>query len=211
MARKYYLGIDLGGTNIKTGVVDDDAKLLSKYSTPTCVEGNHSDTILKRMGQAGEIVIEQAGITVDDIAAIGVGSPGVLNHKEGFILAQPNIQGWKTSPFETSSADISKINSPPSKTTLTSPPGANFGPVSAREPILSSCSHSERASAAESSTAGDSSEATATMPPNLDISSSNPAADAAIVDNWAASKLTPLPQTPLKSPPNKYVPGVPPP
>ncbi|NLE29333.1 MAG: ROK family protein [Phycisphaerae bacterium] len=98
MARKYYLGIDLGGTNIKTGVVDDDAKLLSKYSTPTCVEGNHSDTILKRMGQAGEIVIEQAGITVDDIAAIGVGSPGVLNHKEGFILAQPNIQGWKNVP-----------------------------------------------------------------------------------------------------------------
>jgi glucokinase len=98
MSRKYYLGIDLGGTNIKTGVVDDNAQVLSKYSTPTCVEGNHSDTILKRMGQAGEVAIEQAGLTADDIAAIGVGSPGVLNHKEGLILAQPNIQGWKDVP-----------------------------------------------------------------------------------------------------------------
>jgi glucokinase len=98
MSKKYYLGIDLGGTNIKTGVVDEDAKVLSKYSTPTLAEDGGPKGILTRMGQAGEAAIKQAGLNIDDIVAIGVGAPGALSHKDGIIIAPPNLPGWKNVP-----------------------------------------------------------------------------------------------------------------
>jgi glucokinase len=98
MSKKYYLGIDLGGTNIKTGIVDDEAIVLSKYSTPTLAEDGGPAGVLKRMCEAGEIAIREAGLTIDDVSAIGVGAPGALSHKEGIIIAPPNLPGWKNVP-----------------------------------------------------------------------------------------------------------------
>jgi glucokinase len=94
MAMKYYLGIDLGGTNIKTGVVDENATLLSKISIPTGSVGGPEE-VIARMCQAGQQAIEKAGLTRQNIQAIGIGAPGPLNHRKGLILALPNLPGWK--------------------------------------------------------------------------------------------------------------------
>jgi glucokinase len=97
MAERYYLGIDLGGTNIKAGIVTETAKVLSKLSVTTDAECG-PDHVLSRMCEAGEEAIKQSGISIQDVTAIGVGAPGALSHKKGIIIAPPNLPGWKNVP-----------------------------------------------------------------------------------------------------------------
>ena len=57
----YYVGIDLGGTNIKAGIVDDQGKLLNKESIKTKAE-RPCEEIIKDMGMLAAKVIEEAGL-----------------------------------------------------------------------------------------------------------------------------------------------------
>ncbi len=98
MAKKCFLGLDLGGTYIKAGVVDEDANILSKVSVDTEREGG-VDVVISRMCRAGELAIEEAGLVKKDIDAIGIGSPGTLNHKKGIVIAPPNLPDWRDVPL----------------------------------------------------------------------------------------------------------------
>jgi len=94
---QYYAGIDLGGTNIKAGVVDTEGKVLSNVSIPT--EAEHGpDHVINRMCQAGQAAIDQAKLTKDQIRAVGIGAPGSLSHKDGVIIKPPNLPGWSNVP-----------------------------------------------------------------------------------------------------------------
>ncbi len=85
-----YVGIDLGGTNIAAGVVDDEGKILTSSSRPTnAVRG--ADAIAKDMAELAIEVIKDAGLTEADIKAIGVGSPGSVVNSTGVIAYSNNI------------------------------------------------------------------------------------------------------------------------
>ena len=73
------IGIDLGGTFIKAGIVDETGKILVKGSRPTGVERGHEATIRDMAGLSLELV-EKSGLTLKDIDAIGIGIPGVINN-----------------------------------------------------------------------------------------------------------------------------------
>jgi len=89
-----YVGIDLGGTNIKGGVVDSAGKVVHFQSIET--EGEHGrDHVLDRMGSLVGLVREGAGLPADRIAGVGIGSPGPLNTREGIIHEAPNLPGWE--------------------------------------------------------------------------------------------------------------------
>lgn len=94
----YYLGIDLGGTNIKTGVVDDTGKMLRKHSQPT--ESKYgADRVLKNMVDAANTVVTATGMTLKDIAYIGIGSPGPVDADNGIVISSPNLAGWTNYPM----------------------------------------------------------------------------------------------------------------
>ena len=81
---KYYIGIDLGGTNIVAGVVDENYKIIAKASTKTNLprpEKEIADDMVKVSLEA----IESAGITIDNIEWVGVGTPGIANSEKGII------------------------------------------------------------------------------------------------------------------------------
>ncbi len=85
-----YIGIDLGGTNIKAGAVDADGKLLHKISIPT----NRSpgpDGVTAEMAEAARQVAKAVGWSMDDVAAVGIGAPGPIDFDDGVIVAMPNI------------------------------------------------------------------------------------------------------------------------
>lgn len=86
----YYIGLDLGGTNIKYGVVDDKAKTLSKGSHPT---PSTSDPVILIEGlvHAAHEAVKLAGLPMAQIDFIGVGSPGMLDLKAGVVLIAPNL------------------------------------------------------------------------------------------------------------------------
>jgi len=101
---KCYVGIDLGGLNIKGGVVDATGKVLSFDSIPT--EGQKGrDHVLDRIALLVERAIEQAGIPRGQIAGVGIGSPGPLSIAKGLIYEAPNLPGWVNLPL---AAEIQK-------------------------------------------------------------------------------------------------------
>ena len=94
---KYYVGIDLGGTNIVAGVVDEDYNIIAKASTKTnCPrpEKEIADDMAKTALQA----VKNAGLTIDEIEWIGVGTPGIANSATGIIEYSNNL-GFCNTPM----------------------------------------------------------------------------------------------------------------
>lgn len=94
----FYLGIDLGGTNIKSGVVNDDGRVLSTVSVPTEAERGGAAG-LDRLAEAGHRAVEASGIPWDRIAGVGLGSPGTMDIPAGMLLEPPNLPGWENLPI----------------------------------------------------------------------------------------------------------------
>lgn len=98
MARRVFVGIDLGGTNLKGGVVDDDRRVFCKVSIATEAE-NGPDHVIDLMAGLIDRVIDEAGLTKNDIEAVGIGSPGSMSHTHGIIIKPPNLPGWTNVPL----------------------------------------------------------------------------------------------------------------
>ncbi len=86
----YYIGIDLGGTNIAAGIVDDDGKILKKANVKTG-RTRKSDEIVNDMCMLVIGLMRDAGLTEKDIYSIGIGSPGAHDRENGIILYNNNL------------------------------------------------------------------------------------------------------------------------
>lgn len=86
----YYIGIDLGGTNIAVGIVDENYKLVRKGSTPT-LSHRSPDEIVKDMGNLCLKLLKEEGISLDEVARAGIASPGSIDPKNGVIQYTNNL------------------------------------------------------------------------------------------------------------------------
>lgn len=86
-----YVGIDLGGTNIAAGVVDENNKIISSGSVPTKAERHYSE-IIKDMAELTKTVVKAAGLELTEIKAIGIGSPGTVDSEKGMVAYSNNIR-----------------------------------------------------------------------------------------------------------------------
>lgn len=86
----YYLGIDLGGTNIAAAVVDENYKIIGTGKVKTNCP-RPAEEIAEDMYKAGMMAVESCGLKLDDIAEVGVGAPGSVNPKDGFICYSNNL------------------------------------------------------------------------------------------------------------------------
>ncbi|HTK05702.1 MAG TPA: ROK family protein [Ktedonobacteraceae bacterium] len=91
------IGIDLGGTQIRTAVLQG-GRLLSRISL-LCGENATPERIIPRMFQAVEQALQSAGVTLQQIAGIGIGAPGPLNSHAGIVYCPPNLPGWENVPL----------------------------------------------------------------------------------------------------------------
>lgn len=94
---KYYIGIDLGGTNIVAGVVNENYEIISKASVKTNLprpEQEIAADIIKVSKQA----VENAGITMEQIEWVGMGTPGIANSETGIIEYSNNL-GFVNTPM----------------------------------------------------------------------------------------------------------------
>lgn len=85
-----FIGIDLGGTNIAVGVVDENNNIIASDSTPTLAE-RHWTEIVKDMAELTKKVTADAGFTLDDIESIGIGCPGTIDTDNGMVVYSNNI------------------------------------------------------------------------------------------------------------------------
>ena len=86
----YYIGIDLGGTNIAAGIVNDDFTILKKASTPTMATREPS-AILDDMAKLCYDLLDEAGLKVEDIEYAGIATPGTANHDTGIVVYANNL------------------------------------------------------------------------------------------------------------------------
>ena len=93
----YYLGIDLGGTDIKTGVIDGDFNIVAKHVVPTLTSRSVED-IVADMAAAGKTAVKMAGLSETDIQHVGVGVPGTVNSKTNVVVLTPNM-AWRNVDF----------------------------------------------------------------------------------------------------------------
>ncbi len=96
--KPFFVGIDLGGTNIKLGVVDDLGRTLARDGIPTEVPKGPEDAA-PRMGKAALLVAEKAAVDVADIGRVGLGSPGTMDIPAGKLLKPANLKGWDYFPL----------------------------------------------------------------------------------------------------------------
>ncbi len=88
--REFSIGIDLGGTNIAAGVVDRSGAILAKTSLPTYPQRDYAD-IVADMASAAVTACSMAGISLDRIAGIGIGSPGTVDSRNGTVIYANNL------------------------------------------------------------------------------------------------------------------------
>ena len=89
----YRIGIDLGGTNIAAGIVNDEFEIVCKASIPTGAD-RPANEIAADMAAICHTVCEKAGIDPSEIASVGIASPGIANHDEGIIEYCCNIPSF---------------------------------------------------------------------------------------------------------------------
>ena len=92
-----YIGIDVGGTTIKAGAVDENGTILCKDSRPTGVERGY-EAMIKDMAMLGTWVVEQSGHSMADVKAVGIGIPGIMDPKTGRVPFCTNLH-WHDVPI----------------------------------------------------------------------------------------------------------------
>lgn len=94
---KYYIGIDLGGTNIVAGVVDEKYNIIAKASVKTNCPRDAKD-ICSDMADIALEATKKAGLSINDIEWVGVGTPGIANSETGIIEYSNNL-GFENVPM----------------------------------------------------------------------------------------------------------------
>lgn len=93
----YYVGVDLGGTNIAVGVVNENYEIIGRAKVKTNCP-RPAEEIVDDMAKAVKMAVEDAGLTLKDIETIGVGSPGSVHPITGVIATSNNL-GFNNLPM----------------------------------------------------------------------------------------------------------------
>jgi glucokinase len=85
------VGIDLGGTNIQIGLVDSAGKIVARLGKKTKAD-NGPDAVIERIAKGVRDVCEQAGLSVKDLAGVGIAAAGAIDITTGIVLESPNLR-----------------------------------------------------------------------------------------------------------------------
>ena len=101
---KVIIGVDLGGTFVKTAIVSTERKIIAKASRPSDADGGPK-AVMDAMEASVRDLLAENGLTMDNVLAAGFGAPGPMNWQTGIVYSPPNLPGWKDVPL---AADMSK-------------------------------------------------------------------------------------------------------
>ncbi len=93
---KYYIGIDLGGTFVKAGVVDENCNIVAKASVDSADVAGDAEKVADRMAECARQALANANLTMDDVESIGIGTPGSVDPNTGMIIYANNLNFLNT-------------------------------------------------------------------------------------------------------------------
>lgn len=91
-----FAGIDIGGTNIKGVITDENSVIIISGDTPTPATAKEIDLAIEGLIQS---MIHNAGIKQKQIKAAGIGAAGSVDNRNGIVITSPNIPAWKNYPL----------------------------------------------------------------------------------------------------------------
>ena len=86
----YRIGVDLGGTNIAVGVVDENLKIIGRGKLKTNIP-RPAENIFDDIAKAVSLAVKDAGIKIEEVSSVGVGTPGSVNKATGYIEFANNL------------------------------------------------------------------------------------------------------------------------
>ena len=89
----YYIGIDIGGTNLKSCVADEWGNIKGEASVPTGATRPQKE-VFQDILLSVDRAIYSSGLSMNDINAIGMGSPGMIDYEQGIVIYNNNL-GWR--------------------------------------------------------------------------------------------------------------------
>ncbi len=103
--RPVFVGVDVGGTSIKIGLVDDDGRTISRTQIATNESRGPQDAV-ERTHAGINAELAASGLEWDEIAAVGLGTPGSMDIPRGLILEPPNMPHWRNFPLRDALATL---------------------------------------------------------------------------------------------------------
>ena len=96
---RYIIGIDVGGTNVKLGLVSPNGRITSRSRLNTKSFIRHKDKLIEAIAQRTLELIDAVGLKKKQIMGVGVGLPGFIDPQEGLVRFLPNVPGWHRVPL----------------------------------------------------------------------------------------------------------------
>lgn len=99
MPSHYVVGVDVGGTNIKLGIVNAKGNIVARTSFPTTRFSASKKILIDAIAQHIHDLLTLQRISIKDVFGIGIGLPGLVDPKSGIVRFLPNIPGWRNVPL----------------------------------------------------------------------------------------------------------------
>ncbi len=101
----FFLGVDVGGTSVKIGLVDDNGATLARSADPTLEEAG-PEAAMQQAAAAMQSLLAGVGASLEQVAAVGLGAPGTMDIPSGMVLEPPNLPHWRYFPLRDCLADL---------------------------------------------------------------------------------------------------------
>lgn len=98
--KKYVVGVDVGGTNIKLGLVHPKGHVIARSHFATKSFSSSKERLISALAEEIKAIIDRQGLKRKDIAGVGIGVPGLVDYNKGLVRFLPNIPGWKNVPLK---------------------------------------------------------------------------------------------------------------
>ena len=96
---EYVVGVDLGGTKIFAGIFDQSLECIGTAKVSTKPQRG-VETVIERIERCIQDAVDEADLTMKQIAGVGIGAPGAVDFQTGNVIFAPNMEGWKDVPLK---------------------------------------------------------------------------------------------------------------
>jgi len=96
---EHVVGVDLGGTKILAGVFTSSLECTATAKLSTKSQRG-VDEVIDRIARCAQDAVDEADLSMKQVAGIGIGAPGAVNFSDGTVIFAPNLEGWRDVPLK---------------------------------------------------------------------------------------------------------------
>lgn len=104
----YLLGVDIGGTNLRVALADANGKIVARTGATTTNMRN-AESVVAKIRECAQQLLQDAHLSLEQVAAIGAGAPGLTNAETGVVIATSYLLGWRDVPLKAMLEDALRI------------------------------------------------------------------------------------------------------